>query len=163
MLNVISHSYGTTTSALALTRPGVHVDVAVNLASAGLPAEVDHASDLHADEVYAGQARDVWLVDPAPGDPWAWFGRSFSNHSVNPATDAFGAEVFGVDTGVGGAPVTDHATRTEDGTGYLDDDTESLRNVALATTGRGDEATDAIDHEPTLFQQALIEGMRGAY
>ena len=163
MLNVISHSYGTTTSALALVRPGVHVDVAVNLASAGLPAEVDHATDLHADQVYAGQARDVWLIDPAPGDQWAWFGRSFSNHSVNPAADSFGADVFGVDTGAGGASVTDHGTSTATGTGYLDRDTESLRNVARATTGHGDEVTDAVDHGPTPFQRAVIEGMSGAY
>jgi len=44
----------------------------------------------------------------------------------------------------------------------LGKDTESQLNVALATTGRGDEVTDAIDLERTLFQQALIEEMHGA-
>lgn len=163
MLNVISHSYGTTTSAIALTRPDVHVDVVVNLGSAGLPADIDHASDLHADEVYAGQARDVWAIDPAPGDQWAWAGRSFGNHPVNPVEVGFGADVFGVDTGEGGASVTDHGTNTPDGTGYLDRDTESLRNVALATTGQGDQVTESIDHEPTPFQEAMMRGIRGAY
>lgn len=163
LLNVVGHSYGTTTSALALVRPGVHVDVVVNLASAGLPAEVDRASDLHADQVFAGEAQDVWAIDPAPGDQWAWVGRSFGNHPVDPTREAFGADVFGVDTGVGGASVTDHGTSTDTGTGYLDRGTESLRNVALATTGSGDRVTDAIDHEPTPFQRALIEGMSGAH
>ncbi|WP_306852127.1 alpha/beta hydrolase [Microbacterium sp. zg.Y909] len=163
MLNVASHSYGTTTSALALVRPEVQVDVFVSLASAGLPAEVDHASDLNANQVYAGQAQDVWAVDPAPGDQWAWVGRGFSTHPVNPAAEAFGADVFGVDTGAGGASVTDHGTSTESGTGYLDPDTESQINVAYATTGQGDRITNSVDHEPTPFQRALIEGMRGAY
>jgi len=163
MLNVSSHSYGTTTSAFALTRPDVQVDVVVNLGSAGLPADIDHASDLHADEVYAGQARDVWAIDPAPGDQWAWFGRDFSNHPVNPVEEGFGADVFGVDSGTGGSSVTDHGTSTPGGTGYLDDNTESLRNVALATTGQGAHTSSAIEHEPTPFQEAMTGGMRGAH
>lgn len=163
MLNVISHSYGTTTSAIALTRPEVQVDVVVNLGSAGLPADIHHASDLHAGEVYAGQAQDVWAIDPAPGDQWAWVGRSFGNHPVNPAGDDFGADVFGVDSGTGGASVTDHGTSTRDGTGYLDRGTESLRNVALATTGQGGQVTESIDHEPTPFQDAVTRGGLGAY
>ncbi|WP_454157334.1 hypothetical protein [Microbacterium lacticum] len=81
---------------------------------------------------------------------------------MNPAGDAFGADVFGVDSGQGTA-VTDHGTSTPTGTGYLDADTESLRNVALATTGQGDTVTAAVKHEPTPFQKALIEGLSSAY
>jgi len=108
------------------------------------------------------EARSLAL-GPAPGDQWAWVGRDFSNHAVNPAADALGADVCGVDTGVGGASVTDHESSTGSGTGYLDGDTESLRHVALATAAQGDEVADPVEREPTLFQQALIEGMRGAY
>lgn len=161
-LNVVAHSYGTTTTAIALTRPGVHVDTFVSLGSAGLPSSIDESTDLHANHVFAGQAQDVWAIDPAPGDQWAWVGRDFGNHPVNPAGDAFGADVFGVDSGQGTA-VTDHGTSTPTGTGYLDADTESLRNVALATTGQGDKVTAAVEHEPTPFQKALIEGLSSAY
>lgn len=161
-LNVVAHSYGTTTSSIALTMEGTHVDTFVSLGSAGLPSDIDQASDLHADHVYAGQAQDVMEIDPAPGDQWAWVGRTFGTHPVNPVGDTFGAEVFGVDSG-SGAAVTDHGTETPDGTGYLDRDTESLRNVALATTGQGDRVSPAIDHDPTPFQQALIEGLTSAY
>lgn len=58
-VNVLAHSYGTTTAAYALTAPGVHVDTFVSVASAGLPAGVDRATDIHAAHVYAGQARNV--------------------------------------------------------------------------------------------------------
>lgn len=82
---------------------------------------------------------------------------------MNPVGDDFGAKTFGVDTGKGGTSVTDHGVSTPDGTGYLDPGTESLRNVALATTGRGDEVTPRLDHEPTLFQQAIINASQSVY
>lgn len=162
-LNVLAHSYGTTTASIALTEPGVHVDSFVSIGSAGLTPSIDEASDVHADQVFAGQANGVWAIDPAPGDKWAWFGRAFSDHPVNPVGDDFGAKTFGVDTGKGGTSVTDHGVSTPDGTGYLDPGTESLRNVALATTGRGDEVTPRLDHEPTLFQQAIINASQSGY
>ena len=161
-LNVIAHSYGTTTASIALTVEGVHVDTFVSIGSAGLTPSIDHASDLHADDVYAGQAQDVWAIDPAPGDQWAWVGRAFGDHPVNPTGSSFGAQVFGVDTGVGGSSVTDHGVSTDDGTGYLNIGTESLRNVAFATTGGGDKLTSPVVHEPTPFQKAII-GASGVY
>ena len=161
-LNVLAHSYATTTASIALTASDVHVSTFVSIGSAGLTPSIDQASDLHAANVYAGQAQDVWAVDPAPGDQWAWFGRAFSDHPVNPVSDTFGAQTFGVDSGVGGAAVTDHGVSTDDGTGYLNAGTESLRNVALSTTGQGDLLTAAVEHEPTPFQQAII-GAAGAY
>lgn len=162
-LNVLAHSYGTTTASIALTASDVHVSTFVSIGSAGLTPSIDQASDLHADNVFAGQAQDVWAVDPAPGDQWAWFGRAFSDHPVNPVGDSFGAQTFGVDSGVSGTAVTDHGVATEGGTGYLDANTESLWNVANATTGHGDLVTAAVDHEPTPFQEALIEGLSSAY
>lgn len=155
-LNVLAHSYGTTTTAIALTDAGVHVDSFVSIGSAGLPPDIDEASDLHADHVFAGQAQDVWAVDPAPGDQWAWFGRAFGDHPVNPVGSDFGAQTFGVDSGIGGTAVGDHGVSAPGDTGYLDANTESLWNVAYATTRHADLLTAAPRHEPTPFQQAII-------
>ena len=158
-INVVAHSYGTTTSSLALTQENVHVDAYVTLGSAGLPSAIDHASDLGANAVYAGQAQDVWAIDPAGGDQWAWTGRMSPDHPVDPVAPQFGAHAFGVAGGDGLQPVTDHGVSTAGGTGYLDFDTESLRNVALATTGQGDLVSPYVPPGPTPFQQALIEGI----
>ena len=157
-VNVVAHSYGTTTAAIALTQPGTHVDSFVSLGSAGLPPEIDQASDLHADEVFAGQARDVMAIDPAGGDQWAWTGRLSPEHPVNPIDDDFGALAFGTDGSATGTGVTDHSPLTPSGNGYLDRGTDSLNNVAFATTGEGDRVSAYEQPEPTPFQQALLDG-----
>lgn len=162
-LNLVAHSYGTTTASLALTREGVHADAFVTLGSAGLPPHIDQATDLHAGEVFAGQAQDVWVVDPAGGDGWAWTGRSSPAHPVDPIGQGFGAHAFGVDGDGGLRPVTDHGVSTPEGTGYLDAETESLVNVALATTGQGDRVSAYAAPPPTPFQQTVIEGMKRGY
>ncbi|WP_152998250.1 alpha/beta hydrolase [Curtobacterium luteum] len=55
-LNVVGHSYGTTTGADALHGTGVHVDNFVAVASAGIEGDVGGAKGIDADHVYAGQA-----------------------------------------------------------------------------------------------------------
>lgn len=145
--------------AAVLTEQGVHVDTYVTLGSAGLPAGVEEASDLQADQVFAGQAQDVWKIDPAGGDAWAWTGRLSPDHPINPVDPGFGANTFSVAGDAGSKPVLDHNVSTPDGTGYLDFDTESLRNVALATTGQGALVSPYVPPGPTPFQQSLIEGM----
>lgn len=144
--NIVAHSYGTTTTAVALSTPGVHVDRFVSLGSAGLPDDVESAADLHADQVFAGQARDVWPVVGGPGDEWAHIGRAAPGHGVNPAAPDFGARVFGADgttadDGTRLLGVWHHDVLNGDGHGYLDADTETLRNVGLATTGHVDQLT----------------------
>lgn len=163
-VNVVAHSYGTTTAAIALSHPGSHVDTFVSLGSAGLPPSLDQASDLHADAVYAGQARDVIPgLEDGQGDQWAWTGRGFGDHPVNPVDPSFGAHTFGTDSGQGGQAVTDHGTHTGTGSGYLDAGTESLRNVALATTGQGDRVSEYVPLGPTPLQQGLIDGQGYGY
>ncbi len=163
-LNIVAHSYGTTTAATALTAPGTHVDTLVTLGSAGLPAGVDKASDIHAGQVFAGQAQDVMAIDPAHGDQWAWTGRLSWEHPVDPISPGFGAHDFSVAGGGGLNPVTDHGVSTPGGTGYLDQKTESLLNVAYATTGQESKMTAYVPPGPTPFQQALIDaGSSGAY
>ncbi|MDR6691284.1 uncharacterized protein YukE [Microbacterium sp. 1154] len=158
-VNVVAHSYGTTTSSIALTRDDVHVDSYVTLGSAGLPPEIDSATDLHAEAVFSGQAQDVWAVDPAGGDQWAWTGRLSPLHPVDPVSPGFGSHDFSVAGGAGLEPVTDHGVLTSSGNGYLDTRTESLRNVVLATTGQGDGVSPYVAPGPTPFQKALIEGL----
>jgi hypothetical protein len=149
-VNVLGHSYGTTTSSIALTQIERPVDTFVSVGSAGLPREIDEASDLHAAQVFAGQATDSLAIFPNSGDQWAWFGRGSWFHPVNPVGPDFGAQVFGANGGDGLAGVRDHATHTDDFTGYLDQNTESLSNIALATTGRGDLITqDPAPEVPT--------------
>ncbi|PWJ64700.1 hypothetical protein B0H03_10466 [Rathayibacter iranicus NCPPB 2253 = VKM Ac-1602] len=101
------------------------------------------------------QASDRKWGDPGPGDAASWIGREFSPwHGVNPADPAFGAHVFGVETGGdAGLPVTKHDAVTgdsKDDRGYLDPDTESARNVSRALRGDDERLTP-----PTPFRETL--------
>ena len=139
---MVAHSYGTTTSAIALAHSDVRVESFVSLASAGLPRDLDRATDLNADAVYAGQAKATLPFVGGDGDHWAGIGRALGDHPVDPMGKDFDAHRFGTDTeGSGLTPVRDHATHTDKGEGYLDAKTESLLNVARATTGQGDGLT----------------------
>lgn len=163
-LNVVAHSYGTTTAAFALQESGTRVDTFVSVGSAGLPESAARASDLRAETVYAGQARNTLpFVEPGQGDSWAWVGRT-GEHPVNPVSADFGATTFGVD-GADGLPVTDHATSvpSDDGAGYLDRGTESLQNITWATTGQEEMLTPHVPKGPTALQEALLRGfVRGS-
>ena len=145
--NVVAHSYGTTTAAVALAEQGVHVDRFVALGSAGLPDDLRSLTDIHADHVYAARAKDAPTGEEGMGDEWAELGREQSYaHHVDPTRDVFGVTVFGADgttdaDGTDLAPVLHHDPLRSDLHGYLDRGTESLRNVGLATTGRDAELT----------------------
>ncbi len=158
-LNVVAHSYGTTTASLALVEGDVWVDSYVLVASAGLHPTVAHASDISAAHVYAAQAQDVALVDPAPGDRWAWVGRPSQEHPVNPMSSDFGSIRFSVDGRDGSGPVRDHSASTVDGGGYFDSGTESIRNIARATTGQGGSVSPYVAPSPTHLQRASQEDL----
>lgn len=154
--NVLAHSYGTTTATFGLTQDGIHVDSLTTVASAGLPDFVDDAGDIHAEHVYSGQARNVLPQEWGHGDPLAIVGRNLSSdHHVDPTDPDFNATTFGVDGTVDaeGGPlltgVKDHGVHTTAGNGYLDPNTESLQNVALATTGQGDAVSPYLPKGPT--------------
>ncbi|MFK0040036.1 alpha/beta hydrolase [Paenarthrobacter sp. NPDC090517] len=166
-LNIVAHSYGTTTAAVALTQPGIKVDNFITLGSAGLPDNVHSAADLNAGHVYSGHARDKIPGETESGDQWAWTGREGSrDHHVNPIEPGFGSHAFGTDTGGdAGRPVADHnALMSEDGgqVGYFDRDTESLQNVVRAISGKTDDITPYVPLGPTDLQKALLEGMSNA-
>ncbi|MGU3409399.1 alpha/beta hydrolase [Microbacterium sp. M1A1_1b] len=142
-VNVLGHSYGTTTASYALTTEGVHVDSFTSIASAGIPDSIHGADEIHADAVYAGQAEVVKpIIEHGSGDEWAAVGRDFSSdHHQDPTAPEFGATSFGADGAPGLKPVRDHGVHTWYGGGYLDEDTQSLQNVAYATTGQPERLT----------------------
>ncbi|WZH38162.1 MAG: alpha/beta hydrolase [Microbacterium enclense] len=155
-LSVVGHSYGTTTASIALTLPETpRVDAYVALGSAGLPASIESASEINADAIYAGQARNmIPFVEDGRGDQWAWVGRTSPDHPIDPSADSFGAQTFGTDGDNGMHPVTDHNVLVApgEGWGYLDLGTESLLNTALATGGQ-QGLTPAIPKSETALQQ----------
>ncbi|MGM1018950.1 MAG: alpha/beta hydrolase [Actinomycetota bacterium] len=157
-VNVVSHSYGTTTASLALSDREYGVDSFVMLASAGLGEGVSDVEDVHAREVFVAQAPNVprfpkaevpteWFV----GDPWAQVGRTFSGRA-DPVGEEFGATLFGADgervSGEELYATTAHDALVSDdgGFGYFDKRTESLYNVALVTTGQGGDVTGDQTH-----------------
>lgn len=150
-LNVVGFSYGTTTAADALASDeaeGLDVDSFVMVGSAGVENSISDASQLAADKVYVGQARNVVSGEGLSGDDWAWAGRKISGRQ-DPMSSSFGALQIGTD-GVAGVsdlkPVTEHAgVATDGGYGYFDKFTESLYNVAQATTGGQVKVPDGYD------------------
>ena len=150
---VAAHSYGTTTSAYALTQTDFNVDSVTFFGSAGLDqAVVDDSTDLHikpaSDGTPALFATNALQDVVAPGG-------AYSGYRINPLEEGFGAHEFSSK----GDPARDLvATRghsvigsgdtnlnpigTQDGHGYLDVRTHSLDSVARATTGRGDSVLE---------------------
>lgn len=152
-VNVVAHSYGTTTAANALSQAkDLGVYSFVMLGSAGIEDRIPNAAALHAEHVYAGEAA---------ADGEARFGRLTRR---DPRSPSFGATVISVDGDkradllpvTGHAPVLhspwnddplstawSHITKTAlfeekyaehlAHYGYLDAYTESLRNAAIAT------------------------------
>lgn len=124
------------------------------------------AADLHADAVYAGQGRLKFLGEKESGDEISWMGRGLSrDHHVNPVEDGFGAHAFGVESGGdAGRPVTGHGALISDSgdeAGYFDEETESLRNTALALSGESDRLTEYTPLGPTEAQKNVIKGLSG--
>ncbi|MGJ9403013.1 alpha/beta hydrolase [Arthrobacter sp. KK5.5] len=137
-----AHSYGATLAAHALERlaaqpdgpgtPRIRVDVLATTGSAGVPRQLalePSLMGLAGDAVFEGVAADDWL---------ARAGRALSGRTLVPGRG------FGVDgaADLGLLPVTGHNTsRFVPGArrashGYRDPGTQSLRNLALVTTGR---------------------------
>lgn len=162
--NVVAHSYGSTTAAYALTKTGVHVDTFTTIGSAGIPDSVKNVNSLHAEHVYAGQAQNIWVLEPGRGDRWAQTGRLSPTHGQDPTAPAFGATAFGTD-GVPGDgekhSVDDHNVLTDDHRGYLDADTESLYNIGQATTGHPEAMTEQEPKGMTWYEKTVIDQMQG--
>jgi pimeloyl-ACP methyl ester carboxylesterase/uncharacterized protein YukE len=126
-LDVLAHSYGSTTAAVALAAsPDLGVHSFVTFGSAGIPSSVPDAAATHADHMYAAQAAERWDI--------AYIGRKYSvPHRLDPA-DGFGATPIDTFDGnrVNVHDLTVH--NDENGNyGYLDEGTNSLLTVAKVT------------------------------
>lgn len=136
-LNVVGHSNGASTASTALSTGSTRVDTFVSVADSGYKRGIFSTDDLNADSVFVGQAER---------DKTADVGRLSPFHAVDPARlPGFGAQTFGTDnnpagSSEGGAPVTVHDASNGE-SGYFDGGTESLRNIANATTGNHDDVT----------------------
>lgn len=142
-LNVVGHSYGSTTSSLTLAHHDYGVDSYVTVGSAGLEREIKTASDIHSDQVFAAQAPRS--IPGLPGDNWSWIGQAFSMTRRDPASPSFGATYLPTaglphDPTMNGVnrhdPIWNNATDHAGQYGYFDKNTESLDNIARATTGK---------------------------
>ena len=160
-LNVVGHSYGTTTASFALAKAELDVHAFVSVASAGIDRAIDRSGDIHAEHVFAEQAQNVIPgLEAGNGDEWAWVGRVGGGRG-DPMDPQFGAHRFSAagvagDTELQGVTAHDQLVHSdsdpESGYGYFDANTESLKNVALATTQHGDRVSPYVEPLPTPLQ-----------
>lgn len=155
-ISVVAHSYGTNVAALALTQ--AQADHVVLLGSAGIADSVKDVGDLNVPEgeVFASQGKK---------DGWAPIGQ-FVGGRANPTSDEFGAREFTSEdaTTLSGRSLhgIDKHGPLGDGVdkySYLNANTSSLYNTALATTGRGDDVLEET-HSPSTWGDRWL-GMGG--
>lgn len=165
-VSVAAHSYGTTTTAYALTRTDFDINSVAFFGSAGLDgAVVDEASDMHVKDGPDGQP--AVFATQATQDDVAPMGRRGS-FRTDPLEDGFGSHEFSSEGDEGrslkqtlGHSVlgTDddkwNPTHTYDEHGYLDTGTQSLDSVAKITSGNGYEVLQREDE--------LAEAAAGAF
>jgi hypothetical protein len=139
-VTVFAHSYGTRAAANSLSNDG-SADAFVMFGSAGLEDDITSATELNVPDgqVYATEAN---------GDGVADIGRNFSGDGrLDPFSDSdFGATPFGSDGSESHEATDDHGMLLSEGSGgeqngYMDQHTESLRNMALIGLGGGSDVT----------------------
>lgn len=163
VVNVVAHSYGATTAALALAKDDLGVRSFVMLGSAGVDDHIRYAQDLHAEHVFVAEAS---------ADEQARWGRL---ERRDPGDASFGATRIPVEGTTTLLPVTGHEpivhspwndnpacplwAQPADGRtgpelyaahmaaqGYLDVGTESLARIGMASTPPA--SRDRVVHEP---------------
>jgi hypothetical protein len=161
-LNVVAHSYGTTTASYALKAIEHEVATATFFGSAGIEGrEIGSAADLHVakdpagkPEVYVTAASDdrvapLGIVGSGlrgregrwdPTDDW-FGGKNFSSEGgYDPETGTVYKRTTGHDAkgwAADGSSDTVFAATSDHG--YLDPETESAHNIAMTSTGRGSQ------------------------
>lgn len=163
-LNVIAHSYGTTTTAYALMGGKISVDSVTFLSSAGIP------KDAHVDNLGV-PANRVFVTEPE-ADDIANFGRVGGGFTrQDPETDDFGAVRFGSDgttlpDGTVLEAVTGHGASpgSEEGAAHLDGNSETMHNVQQIMDGKYSSLTDGNNEDVngTWWEQGLIAHGNGA-
>ncbi|MFJ4026328.1 alpha/beta hydrolase [Paenarthrobacter sp. NPDC089989] len=159
-LNVVAHSYGTTTASYALKAISHEVATATFFGSAGIAGrDVGSAEDLHVSKDIDGEA-EVYLTAASEDRvaPWGILGSGLRGREgrLDPTGEWFGGKTFSSEGGYD--PDTGHFYKRTTGHdakgwavngsgdslfaatelhGYLDPDTESAHNIAMTSTGRG--------------------------
>lgn len=122
-LSLVAHSYGSTAAMMALTDYGIEVDALALIGSPGTAAKTAADLNVVGDNVFVGEAAWDQIKDTA------FFG-------TDPGSERFGAHAFSVDGGTD--PLTDVSLGASTGhNAYLDAGSESMRNLALISIGRG--------------------------
>jgi Alpha/beta hydrolase len=148
-VSVVAHSYGTTTSAYALTQTKHDVNSVDFVASAGIDHRViPNAAALHVDSV---NGREQLYASQATRDYVATTGRVGSGRA-DPEDPSFGAITYSSDGGKAQDGASYAAVNGHDaigsglavppynvgaGHGYFDKGTESLYNMAVVSSGQG--------------------------
>ncbi|MFC8040841.1 alpha/beta hydrolase [Paenarthrobacter sp. NPDC057355] len=161
-LNLVAHSYGSTTASYALISISQEIATATFFGSAGIEwREIGSAADLHVAKDAAGQP-EVYVTAASEDRvaPLGIMGSGLRGREgrLDPTGDWFGAKSFSSEGGYD--PETGHLyTRTTghdakgwaasnsgdsifaatSSHGYLDLNTESAHNIALTSTGRGEQ------------------------
>jgi predicted alpha/beta hydrolase family esterase len=165
---VVAHSYGTTTAAYALTETKYDVSSVDFVASAGIDSNaVPNASYLH---VATANGHEQVYTSQATNDDIATIGRLGSGRA-DPQNGSFGSIIYSSDgagsyvsveghDAIGSGPTVTLFSAGA-GHGYFDLRTESLRNMAVATTGNGSLVSVPVPHpvpqpSPTPLPSARI-------
>lgn len=168
VLNVVGHSYGTTTASDALAEQDNHVHSFVMVASAGVEKHVggtaiNNASAYHADAVYAGRGSAGIPLSDDPRDQWAKTGQ-MASFRKDPM-DLAGVHDFGTNGGKGqGLAVTTHdplAPSSSSNKGYFNLNTESLGNIAHATADNGQNLTARDSAGLSDYEKNILDNMQG--
>ncbi|WP_097180637.1 alpha/beta hydrolase [Curtobacterium sp. 314Chir4.1] len=124
-VNIVAHSYGSTTALMALASGKMRADTLTVLGSPG--SGVQHAGDLAVehDQVFVGDAHS----DPIAGS--GYFG-------TDPGSAAFGSTLLDLAGGADAQDAGDVFRRPVGHNDYLKPGTASLHDVALIAVGRGD-------------------------
>ncbi len=123
-VSVVAHSYGSTAALLALAEYDFDIDALALVGSPGSPAQSVDELNVRDKNVWVGEA--PW--DPIPNS--AYFGS-------DPGSASYGAKSLGVTGGTD--PITGGLLAGSNGHNeYFTAGTESMRNFALISIGRGD-------------------------
>ncbi|KQO62932.1 hypothetical protein ASF23_08480 [Curtobacterium sp. Leaf261] len=124
-VSIVAHSYGSTTSLMALATGRIHVDSLTVIGSPG--STIAHSSSLAVPtgQVFVGNAH--W--DPIAGT--GYFG-------TDPGSKSFGATVLDLDGGADPVDADDVFRQPRGHNDYLKAGTASLHDIALIAIGRSD-------------------------
>lgn len=130
-VNIVAHSYGSTTALMALASGRMSADTLTVLGSPG--SDVRSAADLDvaSDEVFVGVAHS----DPIAGSGY---------YGTDPGGASFGATVMNLAGGADALAAGDLFRRPVGHNDYLKPGTASLHDVALIGVGRGDLVREQI-------------------